>query len=34
MSRKALKPVAALAAQARLINDRNLNMRLPVPIPR
>lgn len=31
MSRKALKPVAALAAQARLINDRNLDMRLPVP---
>jgi heavy metal sensor kinase len=31
MSRKALKPVAALAAQARLINDRNLDTRLPVP---
>jgi heavy metal sensor kinase len=31
MSRTALKPVAALAAQARLINDRNLDMRLPVP---
>jgi len=31
MSRKALQPVAALAAQARLINDRNLDMRLPVP---
>jgi heavy metal sensor kinase len=31
MSRKALKPVAALAAQARLINDRNLHMRLPTP---
>jgi len=30
MSRKALKPVAALAAQARLINDRNLDTRLPV----
>ena len=31
MSRKALKPVAVLAAQARLINDRNLDTRLPVP---
>jgi len=31
MSRKALKPVAALAAQARLINDRNLDTRLPEP---
>jgi heavy metal sensor kinase len=31
MSRKALQPVAALAAQARLINDRNLDIRLPVP---
>jgi heavy metal sensor kinase len=31
MSRTALEPVAALAAQARLINDRNLHMRLPVP---
>ena len=31
MSREALKPVAALAAQARLINDRNLDLRLPVP---
>jgi heavy metal sensor kinase len=31
MSRKALQPVAALAAQARLINDHNLDMRLPVP---
>ncbi|MGA3082238.1 MAG: ATP-binding protein [Terracidiphilus sp.] len=30
MSRKALNPVAALAAQARRINDRNLDMRLPV----
>ena len=29
MSRKALQPVAALAAQARLINDRNLDTRLP-----
>ncbi len=31
MSRKALRPVAALAAEARLINDRNLDIRLPVP---
>ena len=31
MSRKALQPVARLAAQARLINDRNLDTRLPVP---
>jgi signal transduction histidine kinase len=31
MSRKALKPVAALAAEARRINDRNLDIRLPVP---
>jgi heavy metal sensor kinase len=30
MSRKALNPVAALAAQARRINDRNLDIRLPV----
>ena len=30
MSRKALKPVAALAAKARLINDRNLDTRVPV----
>lgn len=29
MSRKALQPVAALAAQARLINDRSLDTRLP-----
>ena len=29
MSRKALKPVAALAAKARLINDRNLDALLP-----
>ena len=29
MSRKALKPVAALAAEARRINDRNLDIRLP-----
>jgi signal transduction histidine kinase len=31
MSRKALKPMAALAAEARRINDRNLDIRLPVP---
>jgi len=31
MSRKALKPVAELAARARSINDRNLDTRLPVP---
>jgi signal transduction histidine kinase len=31
MSRKALKPVAALAAEARRINDRNLDIRLPAP---
>ena len=31
MSRKALRPVAALAAKARRINDRNLGIRLPVP---
>ena len=31
MSRKALRPVAALAAEARCINDRNLDIRLPVP---
>jgi heavy metal sensor kinase len=31
MSRKALQPVAALAAEARRINDRNLDIRLPVP---
>jgi heavy metal sensor kinase len=31
MSRKALRPVAALAAEARRINDRNLDIRLPVP---
>jgi signal transduction histidine kinase len=30
MSRKALQPVALLAAEARRINDRNLYMRLPV----
>jgi heavy metal sensor kinase len=31
MSRQALKPVAALAAEARRINERNLDIRLPVP---
>lgn len=31
MSRKLLQPVAALAAEARRINDRNLDNRLPVP---
>ena len=31
MSRKALKPVAALAREARRINDRNLDIRLPIP---
>lgn len=31
MSRKALQPVALLAAEARRINDRNLDIRLPVP---
>jgi len=31
MSRKALRPMAALAAQARGINERNLETRLPVP---
>jgi len=30
MSRKALKPVAILAAESRRINDRNLDIRLPV----
>jgi heavy metal sensor kinase len=30
ISRKALKPVAVLAAEARRINDRNLDIRLPV----
>lgn len=34
MSRKALLPVAALAAEARRINDRNLDIRLPVPAAR
>jgi heavy metal sensor kinase len=31
MSRKALRPVTELATQARRINDRNLDLRLPVP---
>jgi heavy metal sensor kinase len=31
MSRKALSPVTELASQARRINDRNLDIRLPVP---
>ena len=31
MSRKALQPVALLTAEARRINDRNLDTRLPVP---
>jgi heavy metal sensor kinase len=31
MSRRALNPIAAIAAEARLINDRNLDIRLPVP---
>ena len=31
MSRKALRPVAILAEEARRINDRNLDTRLPVP---
>jgi len=31
MSRKALQPVAILAMEARRINDRNLDIRLPVP---
>jgi heavy metal sensor kinase len=31
MSRKALRPVAVLAAEARCINDHNLDIRLPVP---
>ena len=29
MSRKALAPVAAIATEARRINDRNLDIRLP-----
>ena len=31
MSRKALQPVALLATEARRINDRNLDIRMPVP---
>ena len=31
MSRKALQPIALLASEARRINDRNLDTRLPVP---
>jgi heavy metal sensor kinase len=31
MARKALIPVAAIAAEARRINDRNLDLRLPIP---
>jgi heavy metal sensor kinase len=31
MSRKALRPVTELASQARRINDRNLDIRVPVP---
>jgi heavy metal sensor kinase len=31
MSRKALAPVAAIATEARRINDRNLDVRLPIP---
>jgi signal transduction histidine kinase len=31
MSRRALRPVAVLTAEARHINDRNLDIRLPVP---
>jgi len=34
MSRKALRPVADLAREARRINDRNLDIRLPVPAAR
>ena len=34
MSRKALRPVAELAAEARRINDRNLDIRLTVPAAR
>ncbi len=34
MSRKALKPVATLAAEARRINERNLDIRLAVPTAR
>jgi heavy metal sensor kinase len=31
MSRKALAPVAAIATEARRINDKNLDVRLPIP---
>ncbi|MGB7969614.1 MAG: ATP-binding protein, partial [Methanobacterium sp.] len=31
MSRKALNPIAAIAAEARLINDRNLDIRMSIP---
>ena len=31
MSRKALSPIAAIAAEAQRINDTNLNLRLPEP---
>ncbi|MGA9071735.1 MAG: histidine kinase dimerization/phospho-acceptor domain-containing protein, partial [Terracidiphilus sp.] len=34
MSRRALNPIAAIAAKARLINDRNLGVQLPVPSAR
>ncbi len=34
MSRKALRPVALLAAEARKINDRSLHTRFPVPAAR
>jgi heavy metal sensor kinase len=32
MSRKALAPVAAIASEARRINDRNLDIRLPIAL--
>jgi heavy metal sensor kinase len=34
MSRKALTPIAVIATEARRINDRNLDIRLPVPCAR
>jgi heavy metal sensor kinase len=34
MSRKALAPVAAIASEARRVNDRNLQLRLPIPATR
>jgi heavy metal sensor kinase len=34
MSRKALKPISELAREARQINDRHLDIRLPVPLAR